>query len=339
MSFIERTQYGHQSTTSIDHIRNACVFKEFVRNLERARSSALFVATNAQTSMDNNSSKTYCTKIALATIAKIIDEAEIIFNTLPDDYLVTTIFQVCLPPMSGHCLYKNRTLFGRKRWWELRGNDTCYYLKPTAPATVQEWANHEDLPYFLQLLNTLQPGPLARKLGSNLAALQLVVDVIDHLICNKMLPLSALSSTIIAHLTSATLILNWPSEFLEAGTTLYKWLKGNETPAATDPQRTKHLLKYWERCATTSSASLELACHLRTQMKFFLEKLIADPPPPLPLGTIQSINACIVASSGSATEMNDPATAPDSPTRKVKVYLNKRKEPEPLVEAVLKKSL
>jgi len=274
----------------------------------------------------------------LIEVDKIVDQAEAIMTKLPNEYARAKDMAVMMPPMDGYCIYGNRSIFGRRRWWDQRGNEFCYFLKPTAPNALQEWENHVDLPYFLQLLNLLQPGPLSEDLGSNLAALQIIVDVIDHLMCNQRIPLSALSSSIAAHLTSATLLLSWPSEFLESGMILHKWRRENVTPGRVEPISLKCLLKYWERCVKTSLPSLETACHLRTQMQCLLRKLIADPPPPSLPTPLASINACIVANSGSSTELNDLVSVAELSKVRVKVYLNKRKEPEPLIDVDIKKS-
>src|SRR3989304_6205748 len=166
-------------------------------------------------------------KKALDIVLTAVDEAHKIFQTPPDNYDHALANAVLLPPLTGVSRSKNRTIFGRKRWWEQRGNENQYFLKPTAPAAVQQWESQEDLRYFHRVLNHLYPGPLSKAVGSNLGALQLVVDVIDHLMLYRKIPLSALSSTIIAHLTSATLLLNWPSEFLEAAMSIHQWQNEN----------------------------------------------------------------------------------------------------------------
>jgi hypothetical protein len=281
------------------------------------------------------------TKNAISIMEVMYDAMEQIYLQVPEDYPYARENQVLLPNIGGVSHVKNRTLFGRKRWWEQRGNAIQYYIKPTAPAHVQEWQNQEEPQFFHQLLKKMYPAPLVKRLGSNLAALQLVIDVIDHLMLYRVIPLSSLSSTIIAHLTSATLLLSWPCEFLESGMSIHKWRNESADQALTEMPRQRMLLKYWERCVTSSSVSLELTCHLRTQMLFLLENLILDPPPPsLPRVVKETapISASDVDTAGPLEEEN-PAPAPAQPSLvKVSVFLNKRKAYEPLVTAVLKKS-
>lgn len=276
-------------------------------------------------------------KTAIQTIDLMYEQVEKIFLQVPEDYPSAREFQVLLPNIGGVQHAKNRTLFGRKRWWDQRGNAIQYFIKPTAPLDVQLWENHEEIPFFHQLLTKMYPGPLVKRYGSNLAALQLVIDVIDHLMLHRKIPLSSLSSSIIAHLTSATLLLSWPCEFLESGMSHYKWLNESADQARTEMPRQRMLLKYWERCVTSSLASFEIACHLRTQMLLLLESLIRDPPPPLPLPKTPLISASDADKAGPPLE-ESPVPAPEPPLVKMSVFLNKRKASEILVQGTLKKS-
>ena len=111
------------------------------------------------------------------------------------------------------------TYFGRKRWFIYNQyaltNDTRILLQPTAPGFIEhQWENWKVPPPWLNLLALWTPAWLQLQLGSPLSALQLLVDVADHLRTRELLPLDEKSATMTALLTSAESLLKWPAHYL-----------------------------------------------------------------------------------------------------------------------------
>lgn len=105
------------------------------------------------------------------------------------------------------------TLFGRQRWWEHHPYGVDEYkrfrLLATAPPALQEWETWQDPEKFLELLKGMYPMVLTHKLGSTLAALQMVVDVWDHLQIRCKFPRMDRLPAMIALLSSATSLLRY----------------------------------------------------------------------------------------------------------------------------------
>jgi hypothetical protein len=127
---------------------------------------------------------------ALEKAEKLVDkwfaEAAKIFDFQPGHAALATLWEVELPYMNGQ-VFLRQCNFGSRRWYqsypaasqELLRN----FLLPTAPPIVHAWEKWTRPLEFLNLLQTeFIPANLAKQLGSNLGALQLIVDVWDHLL-------------------------------------------------------------------------------------------------------------------------------------------------------------
>lgn len=143
-------------------------------------------------------------------VAKV---AENIFNIEPEDIGETYKWQVRFPRMctanwAGECD------FGRRRWYDTypTASDVAKrnVLRATAPSLVAEWDKWQHPQEFISLLTSdFMPAVLARKHGSNLAALQLIVDMWDHFQTrDKFLPLQPCPSRT-ASLYLATSLLRY----------------------------------------------------------------------------------------------------------------------------------
>lgn len=136
----------------------------------------------------------------------------------PKNDEIMDIWQVRIPGILLRDL-RGATNFGRNRWFITNAYattaDTRVLLQPTTPGFIEhQWENWKRPQPWLNLLNQWIPQFLQQLVGTPLGALQLLVDVADHLRMREVLPLDEKSRTMTALLTSAESLLKWPAHYL-----------------------------------------------------------------------------------------------------------------------------
>lgn len=130
---------------------------------------------------------------AFFLVNKSVDEGVKLLSIEPENPVARDVWRVRLPRLDGSRYWITmqdqlpEDHFGRYRWYDqypaTNDLDKRAVLKPTAPADLQLWDAWTDPLQFHQILtDKMQPALLEKQLGSPLAALQLVVDVVDHLL-------------------------------------------------------------------------------------------------------------------------------------------------------------
>lgn len=255
-----------------------------------------------------------------------IQEAFELFNKEGEVEDLNRIWYVQLPRYDG--LPFRRTYFGRNRWFDYSAYSAEHFsLKADAPLFVQKWETWKNPEPFLDLLKRVFPQPLANKLGSNLGALQFVVDVADQLLRRSLLPQDEKSATMIALLTSAASLLKWPMDFLATMKHLLKLRQESvkkQFYLEWDIQTTQR--NCLMRCVITSSVTLEIAAKLRNEMILLLSNQIL-------------LNECIVASGVVKLPKKEhlaPAIANSMTNLSLTVTLNKRPRDDDIIEEMSK---
>lgn len=202
---------------------------------------------------------------------QLIGKAQEIFEIAPQNPDETKHWRVRFPDMLGNSWWYD-AYFGRNRWYEFFPTAPDPYIRnrrlATAPEYVFTWERWHQPEDFIHLLNSeFLPVQLATKLGSNLAALQLLVDMWDHLQTRDKLSIQLQSPLRTVSLSSATSLLNWPSLFAQE----MNHLSFRQSPKGFVASRISHevarnitLTKNWLLALTTFSPSLETACQIRT---------------------------------------------------------------------------
>lgn len=227
--------------------------------------------------------------------------------------------------------------FGRFRWYDQYPSradpDKRAVLRPTAPADLQLWDTWTQPEQFRQLLSDqMQPSVLEKRLGSPLAALQLVVDVWDHLLIRDKLPLTVLSASTTALLSSAKSRLESPQHFFEAISAARRQASESESrrPEA-ELQRSLAQIAFLSRLSSSFSAMRNLAYPLH---QVLMQELLALHQRHLPLISRWKLNQTpqlTTPTTGPVVSVEIPGTlarslpAPVPPTHLVLV--KKRDEP------------
>ena len=279
-----------------------------------------------------------------------------IFNVLPEDPILTAHWAVEYPSLDGIWFTTGRCIFGRKRWYDYFPSSadpaTCHRLKATAPDEVAYWDTRacQDPIYFINLLSSevqrtrYMPVHLARQLGSNLAALQLLADVWDHLLVREKLihmPELPLNTALFSSVTS---LLNWPSLFAQEIAPFHHRPSVKELNEAIRTETlissranlefAKHrcLMKNWLIALRSFSPIMEKACLLRQTLLNHLQAHQAKGLKLIPRWQRPSLNAPNATNDGA--EINNPPAdvtpmvmTRNPQERHIKVYLNDKKRP------------
>jgi hypothetical protein len=296
---------------------------------------------------------------------KELDKICRIFNVLPEDPILTAYWAVEYPSLDGIWFTTGRCNFGRKRWYDYfpSANEPAsrHRLKATAPDEIAYWdsASCQDPIYFINLLSSeaqrtrYMPAHLARQMGSNLAALQLLADVWDHLLVReKLMPLPELPLNT-ALFSSVTSLLSWPSLFAQEIAPFHHRPSVKELNEAIQTETlissranlefAKHrcLMKNWLIALRSFSPIMEKACLLRQTLLSHLQAHQAKGLKLIPRWQRQSSNAPNAINDGLEIK-NPPADVTpmvmtrDPQQRHIKVYLNSNKRPAnetPMTEA------
>lgn len=206
---------------------------------------------------------------------KVTARAQQIFEIVPDDPDGARYWRVNYPDMLGISRWYN-SLFGRNRWYENFPTEVDPLVRnrllATAPAQVQAWDSWHQPDQFINLLNSEYiPYKLAKRYGSNLAALQMIADLWDHLQVRDKFTQQLQLPWKTALLYSATSLLNWPSHFAQEMSHLQS--RQNEYAGhrvSLEVARNRVLTKHWLKALTTYSSSLETACKLRQLLMIYL---------------------------------------------------------------------
>jgi len=142
---------------------------------------------------------------------KRMSAAQAIFEVLPLDPRATEEHRVRYPDMLGTNSWTS-CYYGRQRWYEYFRYENDPYkrhqLLAITPAKQRLWDEWQDPDNFLDLLNSeYTPANLARKFGSNMAALQLLADMWDHFQVRDKFTIQLPSPSRTACLYSATSLL------------------------------------------------------------------------------------------------------------------------------------
>lgn len=234
--------------------------------------------------------------------------------------------------------------FGRYRWYNTNPYPTpqkpAKYLKATTPAFIEEWETWSNPKSFLDLLQQWQVEWLIKQVGTPLGALQLVVDVADHLLTREILRLEEKSPIVTALLTSAESLLKWPAHYLtlmhQERNHPLRELRNNaeEMWIESSVQR-----QYLQKCATTSYETQTTATALRTELVRLLSTKIArneakqvQPSDVLLLPTLPTNTKSLQKDS---YQLSNP---PKDPTIKVTLTIRKRTAEDALLEVMAKPS-
>lgn len=195
-------------------------------------------------------------------------------------------------------------------------------LKSIAPAYIEEWETWKQPNQWLNLLNQWNPDWLIKTVGSSLGALQLVVDVVDHLLIREVVQLAEKSSIMIALLTSAESLLKWPAHFL---TLMHRERNHPLDELKTFSQRSWEQQKiqraYLQKCATTLSETHRTCKALHTEIVRIITNKISKSQTDLKLGRDDLLHPPKAATMKSLP-LELSQAGPDQP---VKVTLTIRK--------------
>lgn len=267
--------------------------------------------------------------------ARLIEQAHSIFSIEPLSPESTNEWRVRYPDVLGtsywyHCYY------GRNRWYEIFHNAVDPLIRnrlvATAPGYVRCWEEWENPTDFINLLTTeFTPARLAMRFGSNLAALQVLADMWDHLQIRDKFTIQLQSPSRTASLYSATSLLNWPSLFAQEMSHLtlrQNEFASNRVNLAVARDRT--LTKHWLKALSTYSKSLSTACQIRTLLLNHLKAHQAQHLSLIPRWKRES-GAAKTAENPGTTDNLQPVPVPQSetiitsnPQLDLKVYLTKR---------------
>jgi len=234
--------------------------------------------------------------------------------------------------------------FGRYRWFEYHNypkpGQPSYQLRAITPAFIEEWEKWSNPKKFLDLLSQWQVEWLIKQVGTPLGALQLVVDVADHLLKRELIRLEEKSPTVTALLTSAESHLKWPAHYL----TLMRQERNhplrelrNNAEQMWIEARVQRL--YLQKCATTSYETQTTAKALHTELVHLLSTKIAK-------GEAKQFQASDVlllpkfptstkSSQKASLEPNNPLK---DPTIKVTLTIRKRTPEDAMLEEMAKPS-
>lgn len=170
--------------------------------------------------------------------------------------------------------------FQRYRWFEKDfypvAGRIVRPLKSIAPAFVEKWETWKEPTQWIDLLSQWHPEQLQKLMGSSIAALQLVVDVADHLLTREVLALAEKSPIMTALLTSAELLLKWPAQFL---TQMHQErnhpLDELKTYAQRQWAQRMVQMSYLRKSVTTCSETLKTAQALHTELVHLLQNKIS----------------------------------------------------------------
>jgi len=217
-----------------------------------------------------------------ATIAKSEEILQAGYNIIcsegerPD---ITAEWAVRLPAYTLLNIF-GTSYFGRYRWFDHNPYPTekkpSKLLKSIAPAYIEQWETWSNLKSFLDLLSLWQVEWLIKTVGTPLAALQLVVDVADHLLTREQLRHDEKSPIMTALLTSAESLLKWPAHYL---TQMHQErnhpLRELRNHASEEWKKHQIQRTYLQKCATTYSETRKTAQALHTELVHLLQNKIA----------------------------------------------------------------
>jgi hypothetical protein len=267
-----------------------------------------------------------------------------ILENVPLEYRAAAQWCVILPDMKGFgridkitpedpYFVQSVTWFGRNRWYRYfpRATAIRFRIVATAPQQVDDWELWLTSQPFLEYLTKLEPVETSKRMGSNLAALQLVVDVADHLQIRERLPPTALSPSTIALLSSATSLLKWPCDYVES-MRRHRQLERESGHLPSLELARRQLFRRWSLTALrTFSPTLKLAHELRSSLILLLQSL----------PNLRPSNALIATTSGTKETPPPAPASPKSEAKVLTVFLNKRGSDEmasePLVRAFIRR--
>lgn len=218
-------------------------------------------------------------ELLIATSEKILKDGFDLINNEGERPDITAEWAVRLPPYNLSSRF-GTSYFGRYRWFDKNPHPTAVLpanlLKSTAPGFIEQWEKWSSLKNYLDLLNQWRVEWLVKLVGTPLGALQLVVDVADHLLTREHLLLAEKSPIMTALLTSAESLLKWPAHYL----TLMHQERNHPLHELRDNAKEmwdQQLIQraYLQRCATTSYATLNTAKALHTELVRLLSTKIS----------------------------------------------------------------
>ncbi len=239
-----------------------------------------------------------------------------------------------MPPCSGSPDYIVR--WGRKRWLFFAPHATPregYFRE--APAELRDW-NCTNYQLIWNQIQGMFPAALERRYGSHIAALQLLVDRVDHLILHKLLQPSA---TMTALLILAESHLTWPEEFCRESEKLRKletaghFYENHRRGSAALP-RIAFLTSQWLKLSINYWPVMEVAAKMRTEL---LQHLQAMQSLCVPITkTTESVAPPVVESGLPSNPVSAPVP-PETPTAKlVTIWINRNEEVTPLFSRRIK---
>lgn len=221
----------------------------------------------ASTSTDNFENKL---ELIVSLSEKILADGFSIISNEGDRPDITAEWAVRLPPYNLSDRF-GTSYFQRHRWFGTNPFPTAQhpakFLKPIAPAFIEEWQNWSSPKNFLDLLSQWRVEWLIKVTGTPLAALQLVVDVADHLLTRELLRPDEKSPIMTVLLTSAESLLKWPAHFL---TQMHQERNHplHELRSNAKDQWAQQLIQraYLQKCAMTCSETRKTAQALHTEL-------------------------------------------------------------------------
>lgn len=236
------------------------------------------------------------------------------------------------------------SIFGRYRWYGHNPHPTALkpakYLKAITPAFIEEWEKWSNLKSFLDLLHQWQVEWLIKQVGTPLGALQLVVDVADHLLIKEIIRPEERSPIAIALLTSAESHLKWPAHYL----TLMHQERNHplqELRSNAEQMWTESIVQrqYLQRCATTSYETQTTAIALRTELVRLLSiKISKNEAKQVQASDVLSLPTYPTSMKSSQKESLQPNNPLKDPTIKVTLTIRKRTPEDAMLELMAKPS-
>jgi hypothetical protein len=264
---------------------------------------------------------------------KLIERAHEIFSIEPQSIDQQWEWRVRFPDYCGTSHWYH-SYFARNRWYETHHHVSDPLirnrLQATAPSLVKLWEVWQDPLDFINLLSSeFTPLSLAMKYGSNLAALQLLVDLWDHLQIRDKFTIQLPSPLRTASLYSATSLLSWPSHFAQEMSHLS--LRQNEhggNRLSLELARNKTLTKNWLKALSTYSKSLETACHIRGILLTHLRAHQEQKLKLIPRWERNPNGTAKIVDKAGMMEISPPAPVPETiitstPQLNLKVYVTR----------------
>lgn len=286
---------------------------------------------------------------ALKEVEKIITNSEEIlldgYNIVvnegerPD---ITAEWAVRLPPYTLLNIF-GTSYFGRYRWFDHNPYPTekkpSKLLKSIAPGYIEQWETWSSLKSFLDLLSLWQVEWLIKTVGTPLAALQLVVDVADHLLTRDHLRLEERSPIMTALLTSAESLLKWPAHYLTQMHQERNHPLRELRNHATEQWRQHQIQRaYLQKCAMTFSETRKTAQALHTELVHLLQNKIAKKE----ARQLQASDVLLLQTSPTTTKSSQKVSSANNPlldpTIKVTLTVRKRTAHDAVRDDMAKRS-